>query len=346
MSMLLAGDVGGTKTTLGLFQLGEDPKAPRMEATFPSAKYPDLETIVHEFLAESPMSVKYAAFGVAGPVIEGEAKITNLPWALEEKAMASALHLSEVRLINDLEALATGVPFLPPSDLATLNPGRPDPRGPIAVVAPGTGLGEAFITMEGSRYRVHPSEGGHSDFAPADGIQAGLLAYLLERFDHVSYEEVCSGLGILNIHAYIEKTSAPEPPEWRAKELAAEDPVPLIAEDALREHPECDTSLPTLDMFASILGAEAGNLALKVLATGGVYLGGGIPRKILPLLQRGSFVKSFARKGRMSQLISRIPVHVILNPRTPLLGAARFGIEQTMRRTPVPGISTEVRASP
>jgi glucokinase len=331
MSMLLAGDIGGTKTKLGLFPLLDDPGVPWAEETFPSQKYDDLETIVRGFLSRHPKQVKHAVFGVAGPVIGGQAKITNLPWALGERSLASALHLSSVHLINDLEAIATGVPFLSRSDTAILNTGRPDPEGAIAVISPGTGLGEAFITLEGSRYQVHPSEGGHADFAPTNELQLELLGDVHRRFEHVSYEEVCSGIGIRNIHAFFEKKNGPESSEWHSKELAAEDPIPLITEAALSGGPGCNTCLPTLDTFCSILGAEAGNLALKVLATGGVYIGGGIPPHILPLLKKGSFMASFTNKGRMSQLVSRIPVHVILNPSAPLLGAARAGIER-MRR--------------
>jgi glucokinase len=327
-TMLLAGDIGGTKTTLGLFPLRGDTMTPKAEATFPSAKYPDLEAVVREFLAKNPASVGYASFGVAGPVIKGRARITNLPWVIEEKALAASFHISGAHLINDLEAIATSVPFLSRAGAATLNRGSPDPRGPVAVIAPGTGLGEAFIIRDGSRYRVHPSEGGHADFAPTNKSQAELLKYLLERSDHVSYEDVCSGIGIRNIHEFFEETSLPETPSFHAKELEAEDPVPIIAESALSKDQRCDTCSATFDTFVSILGAEAGNLGLKVLATGGVYVGGGIPRKVLPLLKNGSFMQSFTRKGRMSQLVSRMPVHVILNERLGLLGAARSGSER------------------
>lgn len=325
--MLLAGDIGGTKTTLGLFPLRGNPKKSRVEATFPCAKYPDLEAMVREFLAQNRASVGYACFGVAGPVVEGRARMTNLPWVIEEKALAASLLISSAHLVNDLEAIATSVPFLVRSDLATLNRGRSDPTGPVAIIAPGTGLGEAFITRDGPRYHVHPSEGGHADFAPTNEPQIELLNYLLKHSDHVSYEDVCSGIGIRNIHRFFEETSLPEPLSLHAKELEAEDPVPIIADGALNKNRRCNTCRTTLNTFASILGAEAGNLALKVLATGGVYLAGGIPRKTLPLLKNGTFMKSFTKKGRMSQLVSRMPVHVILNPRAALLGAARSGFE-------------------
>jgi len=334
-AMLLAGDVGGTKTTLGLFPLRGDPKTPHVVTTFPSAKYPDLESIVREFLAQNRAAVRYASFGVAGPVIGGRAIITNLPWVIEEKSLTASLHISGARLMNDLEAIAKSVPFLARTDLATLNRGRSDPEGPLAIIAPGTGLGEAFITREGSLHRVHPSEGGHADFAPTNESQVELLEYLLKRSNHVSYEDVCSGIGIRNTHAYFEETSLPEQDSSHAKELEVEDPVPLIAAAALSKSRRCETCSHTMDTFASILGAEAGNLALKVLATGGVYVAGGIPRKILPLIKGGSFIEAFTKKGRMSQLVSRIPVHVVLRPGVALLGAASSGFE-SMRLNPKP----------
>ena len=325
--MLLAGDVGGTKTTLGLFPMRGDPKTPQVEITFPSAKYPDLESIVREFLTQNRAAIRYASFGVAGPVIDGRAIITNLPWVIEEKSLAASLHISGAHLMNDLEAIAKSVPLLARTDLATLNSGTSDPEGPVAIVAPGTGLGEAFITREGPLHLVHPSEGGHADFAPTNESQVELLKYLLKYSDHVCYEDVCSGIGIRNVHAYFEKTILPERDSSHAKELEVEDQVPIIAAAALSKSRRCKTCSHTMNMFASILGAEAGNLALKVLATGGVYIAGGIPRKVLPLLRNGSFMKSFTRKGRMSQLVSHIPVHVVLRPGMALLGAASSGFE-------------------
>jgi len=325
--MLLAGDVGGTKTTLGLFPLAGGPKSPQVETTFPSAKYPDLESIVHEFLAQNRAAVRYASFGVAGPVIDGRAAITNLPWVVDGKSLAASLGISGAHIINDLEAIAEGLPLLKQTDLATLNGGTSNPNGAVAIIAPGTGLGEAFITQDGSTPRIHPSEGGHADFAPTDASQLELLEYLLMRYDHVSYEDVCSGMGIRNIHAYLEKTGHPERDASHARQLEVEDPVPLIAAAALSKSRRCGTCSRTMDTFASILGAEAGNLALKVLATGGVYIAGGIPRNILPLLKSGSFIESFGKKGLMSQLVSAIPVHVVLRPGVGLLGAASSGFE-------------------
>jgi len=243
---------------------------------------------------------------------------------IDEQVVSGALEGVPVQLLNDLEALAHAVPFLEPSDIHTLYKGEPDPNGNIAVVAPGTGLGETFLTRMGSRYRVHASEGGHADFAPTDPVQLEMLRYLHERFGHVSFERVGSGRGLPNIYAYLKESGYADEPAWLAERLAsAEDPTPVIVEAALDEGSPCALCTATLDTFVSILGAEAGNLALKVLATGGVYLGGGIPPRILPALKGERFLQSFRSKGRISDVLERIPVHVIVAPDVPLMGAAR-----------------------
>jgi glucokinase len=326
--MLLAGDLGATKTSLAMYVPEAGPRYALKEATFASDRYPDLESLVREFLQQVGVPAKKACFGVAGPVVGGRATITNLGWVMEEKELAEALNLSAVRLLNDLQAIGYGVPSLGADDLHTLNEGRPAQGGAIAIIAPGTGLGEAFLTWDGRRYQSHPTEGGHADFAPTDDLQADLLKYLLERYDHVSYERVCSGMGLPNIYAYLRDSGHAEEPAWMAEELAAaEDVTPVIVNTALSRERSCELCKATLDTFVSILGAEAGNLALKVLATGGVYLGGGIPPRILPVLDSGAFMEAFQDKGRFRELMSRLPVHIILNPKVALLGAARAGFE-------------------
>ena len=321
--MLLAGDIGGTKTNLAVFSPEDGPRAPLAEATFPSARYPSLEMLVREFLSQVNLKANRASFGVAGPVAAGRATITNLPWVMDERQLQEALNLLSVRLLNDLAAIAHAVPFLEPADLHPLNVGQPALGGAIAVIAPGTGLGEAFLTWDGSRYRAHPSEGGHTDFAPTNLLELELLRYLLGRFEHVSYERVCSGRGLPNIYAYLRDSGYAEEPAWLAEQLAAaDDPTPVIANAALDGERPCELCVATLNAFVSILGTEAGNLALKVLATGGVYLGGGIPPRILPALQDERFMEAFRDKGRMRGLMHRIPVHVILNPKVALIGAA------------------------
>ncbi len=326
--LLLAGDIGGTKTKLALFSPGTGPREPLAQETFPSARYPSLEALVREFLAQVDLAVDRASFGVSGPVVGGQAAITNLPWALDETQLAEALGLSSVRLLNDLDAIAHAVPFLKPDDVHTLNVGQPVTGGAIAIIAPGTGLGEAFLIWDGSRYQAQASEGGHADFAPTSPLEIGLFRYLLKCFEHVSYERVCSGRGIPNIYTYLRDSGYAEEPPWLAEQLAAaEDPTPIIAKAALDEERQCELCVATLNTFVSILGAEAGNMALKVVATGGVYLGGGIPPRILPALEKRRFMEAFQRKGRLSDLVAEIPVHVILNPKVALLGAACHGLE-------------------
>jgi len=326
--MLLAGDIGGTKTALGIFSPDAGPRAPLAEASFPSAHYTDLESLVREFLRQVKVPVDRASFGVAGPVTNGHAKVTNLPWVIDASNLRQTLHLSSVRLINDLDAIAHAVPLLTAEDLITLHAGEPVSGGALAVIAPGTGLGEAFLTWDGLRYRAHPSEGGHTDFAPTSERELGLLKYLQKKFAHVSYERVCSGIGLPNIYAYLKDSGLGEEPGWLGAQLAeTADPVPVIVNAALGD-PRCDLCVATVAMFVSILGAEAGNLALKVLATGGVYVGGGIPPRILPLLTGGRFLEAFRKKGRLADLLARVPVHVILSHRAALLGAAAHGLER------------------
>jgi glucokinase len=323
---LLAGDVGGTKTDLALFSPECGIRAPIAEATLPSAEYPSLETLVQEFLGRARIPVSAACFGVAGPVTNGQARITNLPWVIEEGRLREALRLTSVRLLNDLAAIAHAVPMLQPADLDTLRAGRAVSGGAIAVVAPGTGLGETFLTWDGMEYRAHPSEGGHADFAPTTALELDMLQHLQRQFEHVSYERVCSGRGLPNIYTYLKAAGYAEETGWLADELAAAaDPTPIIIRGALGDRP-CRLCRLTLDTFASILAAEAGNLALKVLATGGVYIGGGLPRRILPVLKGGPFLQTFGRKGRLAGVLHPVPVHVILNPKVGLVGAAVFGL--------------------
>jgi len=323
--MLLAGDVGGTKTNLAVYSLELGPRAPLTEETFPSDAYASLEDVVSEFLTRLDQEISRASFGVAGPVVAGRAKITNLPWEMSEDHLEKTLGFP-VRLLNDLEAIAYAVPFLEPEDIETLNEGEVAQNGAIAIIAPGTGLGEAYLAWDGSRYRAYASEGGHADFAPNNALETDLLCYLRDRLGHVSYERVCSGQGIANIYAFL-KDGGHEEPDWLAERLAAaDDPTPIIVDVALGEE-ACPICTTALSVFASILGAEAGNMALKVLATGGVYLGGGIPPRVLPVLKQDGFMEAFRYKGRFSDLLARVPVHVILNPKSALLGAACYGLE-------------------
>ena len=327
--MLLAGDVGATKTRLALFTPEGGPRAPLAEKVFASRDYPDLQTMAIEFVKGAHATVRHAAFGVAGPVVEGLVKGTNLPWIVSEVALGEALGIRRAGLLNDIVATAYGVTTLEPDDLGTLSRGELVVGGSVAIVAPGTGLGEGFLVWDGERYVAVASEGGHNDYAPRTRQEMALLTYLAERYGHVSWERVCSGVGIPNVYAFLRDGGFGEEPGWLAAKLrAVADPTPVIVDQALSEGSDGGLCSQTMNLFVSILGAEAGNAALRVVATGGVYLGGGIPPRILSLLRDGVFLKAFRDKGRLAYLMEQMPVHVILNPRVALLGAASYGLSQ------------------
>lgn len=326
--MLLAGDIGGTKTTLALFSADQGPRRLLAEATYRSGDYLSLEAIIEDFLRGKSATIERAGFGVAGPVINGRSRITNLSWSVDTNALSHTLGGPPVTLLNDLEAIATAVPHLDGDDLVQLKPGEAEPGAPIAIIAPGTGLGEAFLIWNGRRYRPIPTEGGHADFAPSTPLELELLAYLQPRLDHVSYERVCSGLGVPNLYAFLRDSGRYPEPDWLRQQLiAAKDPTPIIMNAAVAG--TADICVEVLDLFLSILGSEAGNLVLKLLATGGVYLGGGIPPRLVPQLKGPTFLDAFTRKGRFSGLLARVPVNVILHPRTALLGAAYAALEES-----------------
>jgi glucokinase len=326
--MLIAGDIGGTKTLLALYTPERGPRQPIAQAEFRSADYDGLERIVAELLARNQARVDGACFCVAGPVIDGRAQLTNLPWVLEEQALCRALGLRSATLLNDLQAMAHAVPHLQGDELHTVKSGRARPHGAIAIIAPGTGLGEAFLVWNGSDYLACASEGGHADFAPTDELQIELLRYLRERRTRISYEWVCSGMGLPNIYDFLRDTGqAAERADFSAELAQASDRTPLIVEAALSDPAGNSLCALTLQTFVSILGAEAGNLALKVLATGGVYLGGGMPQRILKLLDGEGFTQAFVNKGRFTTVMNTIPVHVIVT-RAALLGAALVGLQR------------------
>ena len=327
--MLLAGDIGGTKTRLAIFASKEELRTPVREATLPSGQYPSLEALVADFLTGTDYPLSRACFGVAGPVIAGKAKVTNLPWKMEEQALARALQVPVVYLLNDLYAMAHAVPYLAKEDLYTLNAGSPVVHGTMAVIAPGTGLGEAFLTWGGGRYLANPSEGGHADFAPTNDEELDFLRYLLRKdFEHVSYEHVCSGIGLPNIYQYLLDCSGIAELLEVAQALAtAKDRTPIIVNAAQdKEHPS-ELCVRTLKMFMHILGGECGNMALKVLATGGVYIGGGIPPRLLSWFDGPEFMSAFSNKGRFKATLQSLPVHVILNKCPALFGAAYYGFD-------------------
>lgn len=327
--VLLIGDVGGTKTDLALFARTPVAGTPLARGQFRSADYPGLVSMVRAFLAQTGLRPEAACFDVAGPVVGGRAHLTNLPWSVDEDMLRHDLGFASVWVINDLVAIAHAVPLLATEDLHVLNPGAPVMGGAIAVIAPGTGLGEAYLVWDGSRYRDFPSEGGHADFAPPTTEYLGLLHYLQQRLGHVSYEMVCSGLGIPYLYEYFRDSGlAPETPEFCALLAAAADRTPLIIDAALGRGSSSKLCSAVLDAFVTILGAEAGNLALKVLATGGVFIGGGIPPRMLSALSDGRFMNAFKGKGRFAELLRGIPVRVITNADVALLGAAHYARTQ------------------
>ncbi|MBV8053190.1 MAG: glucokinase [Acidobacteriaceae bacterium] len=330
--MLIAGDIGGTKTDLAIYSTESGPHAPLAEAEVHSSDYPSLEAMVAEFLANTKMPVDAASFDVAGPVIDGHVKTTNLPWVMDEDSLKAELSLRSVHLMNDLEAVARAVPVLRANDLITLNQGEPVPHGPIAIIAPGTGLGESFLTWDGSRYQAHSSEGGHSDFAPTDKRQIRLLEFLLERFDHVGVERVCSGIGVPNLYEYFRDVEKiPERLDVAQSIKSAKDQTKAIVEAAVDPHNPSELCRATVEMLVSILGGEAGNLVLKVFGTGGVYMAGGIALHLIEVLKEPRFIEAFSNKGRFKDLMRRIPVHLI-TARAALVGAATYGLETLQRR--------------
>ena len=235
---------------------------------------------------------------MAGPVVGGKATLPNLPWVIDDSELKKAFNFESATVINDLEAIGHAVPVLEQSDLATIKEGLPEPRGRVAVIAPAPAWERPFASWEGNRYTVHPSEGGHADFAPVDDFQLGLLEYLLQRFDHVSYERVCSGTRVPNIYAYIKESGTAEEPDWLAEELSrAEDPNAVIISNAVEKRRSCRICALTAETFVSILAAEAGNMVLRCLATGGLFLGGGIPPRIIPLLRKPNFLRWFVEKA-------------------------------------------------
>lgn len=332
-SCYLAGDIGGTKTVLALLSPEEGPYQPIQAEVFPSAAYPSLESIVRTFLKERSTRVIGASFGVAGPVIDGRSQITNLDWLVDAEALSRELGGAPVEVLNDLFSIAQGIPYLDPQHLETLVPGTAVEHGALAVIAPGTGLGEGYLVWTGERYQPYPSEGGHASFGPQTPLELELLNFLLTRFKHVSFERVCSGIGMSNLYTFLRESKGYPEPDWLRDQLASvADPTPIIVANALEN--KAEICARTVELFTSILGSEAGNLALKVLATGGVYIGGGIPPRILPFLRKRAFRQAFTSKGRFAEMLNRVPVYLILHPQAALFGAACHGLQASWRTAP------------
>jgi glucokinase len=357
--MILAGDIGGTKTNLALYDWTTERTEPVRLESFHSADYKSLEEILEEFLSPptppttldelenpevghddptenplppEPVKLAAACFGIAGPVIDNHSQTTNLPWIVDGPSIAKQFHIPRVQLLNDLEATAYGILLLRSDELEVLNPGTPPKkRQALALIAAGTGLGESILFWDGKSYRPMPSEGGHSDFAPNNDLEIELLRYLRSQYLHVSYERLLSGPGLYAIYEYLRDVKKNEP-TWLAEKIKAGNPAAEIAEAGLNGRAEI--AQQTLDLFASIYGAEAGNLALKALSLDGVYVGGGIAPKLIAKLQDGTFMKAFTNKGRYKRLLSNMPVKVVMNQQTALLGAA--SVAGALSQAPIP----------
>jgi glucokinase len=325
--LYLAGDIGGTKTVLALFSAETGPYQPFEREQFPSRDYASLDDIVKKYLSKRTMRISGASFGVAGAVNDGRAEATNLPWKIDAHRLSSLIHGAPVRLLNDLLATAHAVPYLTPEDIHTIVQGEKDPHRVLGVIAPGTGLGEAFLTWNGTRYAAHPSEGGHTSFGPVTQVELELLEYLLPRLGYVSYELVCSGKAIPNLYEFLRDVRRVPEPGWLQEALqSGVDPTRVILQAAVED--KAEICVDTINLFLDILANEAGNLALKVMATGGIYIGGGIPPRILSKIDQERFRVAFTNKGRFSGFLSKIPVHVIVKPDIALFGAACHGFEQ------------------
>jgi len=357
--MIVAGDIGGTKTHLALFDWSKNRVDPIRLETFHSADYTSLEDLLTEFLVpptpptpidesateksdaagaepkgleKEPVKFDAACFGIAGPVIQNRCQTTNLPWVVDGATLAKRFDIPKVKLLNDLEAMAHGILLLRPDEVEVLNVGTPPPHNQaIALIAAGTGLGESILFWNGSRYQPMPSEGGHADFAPNNDDEIELLRHLRSNYLHVSYERVVSGPGLHAIYDYV-RDSRKNEPTWLSEQIKAGDPPKVIAEAGLKG--QAEIAKQALDLFTSIYGAEAGNLALKAMALNGVYLGGGVAPKLLAKLKDGTFMKAFTNKGRYARLMTSIPVKVVMNQKTALLGAASIAAALAHSSTP------------
>jgi glucokinase len=327
--MILAGDIGATKTNLALFSSKDGLNKTVAETTIQNKDFDNFEQLIESFLESGEHKFDGVCLGIAGPVVDNKVQITNLPWVIDGTALQERYKLKGAWLLNDLQALCYAVPNLPDDELKVIRQGKAVDGAPIAVIAPGTGLGEGFLIWDGYRYRANSSEGGHTDFGPTNDKQIQLLKYMRKSQERVSYENVCSGIGIPNLYRFLRDEGFAEEPDWLEKELKAVDDItPVIFNTALDDSKECLLCELTVDLFVEILGAEAGNLALKTLAKGGIYIGGGLPPRILPWLKKDSFLKALSSKSPHTELISQFPVKVILNPKANLIGAADFGLKE------------------
>ena len=329
--MFLAGDIGGTNTRVAFFE--GDPDHLKIVAIkiYPSSGASGPEEFLRQFLDEFKHPIESACFGIAGPIRDGRVQTPNLPWVVESKRMANVIGLDSVGLINDLEANAHGIAVLQDADLVTLAAGAPSPTGNRGLISAGTGLGMAGLLYEPGGYQPFASEGGHTDFGPRNPIEIQLLEYLLKKFDHVSWERVLSGPGLSNIYEFLRDTGKADEPEWLAGQVASQGTAAISRAGLDGSAP---IALQAVDLFVSLYGAAAGNLALSVVATNGLFIGGGIAPRLLKKLQEAGFMKAFLAKGRVASLLNTVPVRVITNDKTALLGAGRCAAQLGAQKTP------------
>jgi glucokinase len=323
---ILAGDIGGTNTRLALFETSRhNPLLATLEQTYSSTAHPSIESILELFIKQHKLPrIERACFGLAGPVINQVCETTNLPWRVAATQINQKFGFNSTWLLNDLEANAWGIETLSTADLHTLNPGASNPSGNRSIISAGTGLGEAGLYWDGDAYHPFPSEGGHTDFSPSTQLEFALFEHLSERYNHVSWERLISGPGIETLYRFLSHQQNVATPQWLQEMMNSIGIAPAISQAALNQtDPICEDSL---DLFIRLYAREAGNHALKIMATGGVYLGGGIAPQIVPLLQQGSFMSLFLAKGRMQPIMESMPVKIILNDKTALNGAARYAL--------------------
>ena len=318
--MILAGDIGGTKTNLSYFDVMNRQLVQKQMMSYPSHEYPSLSAIVARFRREYPAQISAAAFGIAGPVINGHSVLTNVGWELDVETLRKDLALDAVELINDLQATAYGTLRLSESEQFRLQNGQAQVNGAIAVIAAGTGLGEGGMIWDGKNYRAIASEGGHADFSPRNDLECSLMQFLAGKFGHVSWERILSGPGLFSLYEFLSQRSSTAAPAWLKADIASGDPAAAVSKAAMEG--KDTTCVEALDLFVSLYGSETGNLALKLLSTGGVFIGGGIAPKILPKLKTPLFLRNFIAKGRLESTLQKMPVSVVLNDKIAMVGAA------------------------
>ena len=324
---ILVGDIGGTKTILAVIVSEDNQKEFKHERRYSSNEYENLEEILKDYVNSLPISIHSSCLAVAGPIKDGQAKITNLPWLIHAEKIADEFNFDSFHLINDLEAIALAIPTLTVNDVVSVHKGVDVIGGTIAVIAPGTGLGEAYLTFENGKYVAHASEGSHASFSPINAEQIQLLKYFQEKGNnHVSFERVCSGaIGIPNLYEFVSHSMDFEEPQWFTEKInKTNDITPLIIESAQNLPDECPICKKVLELFCEILAVETGNLALKILSRGGIYLAGGISGKIVAQLKDPAFIRMLQNKGRFSGLLKQIPIRIITNPKAGLIGAVQY----------------------